>query len=1417
MCLYCHIPGPEKLADLDSFDLAFLTLTGHIEWRDPLDACFLMAVKSGGHSSLDYLWGPEADLMSRVIRKAWQEQGKPLAEKIVDCFDTSGDITVDKERLKKALKDSEKIGKKMWLACGGKVRAVFDSTVERARAHFDAQKEQDLAETRKDDFEDYVAEAMSSHVQAFLTKYPGRILHPEIQRLVGHVETKVDARLIDRGALTERLNMVAQGETYFDLLSDVEVGRAWTFTGIQLAQRQQVTEYVIIAEMDRNTCPVCERLHGRHFPVSGVASRMETALNSTDVETITSLFPFPRESQLDNVSQETIRDMHLAPPFHGNCRCDVHFLWKESAVATSRQEAPEPPKVLPGIGGKIPGVVDLVELPAAEAGGKGGVMSFEFAGKRFFAQRMDETRFMQEAAAAQAYEAAGLGNYVNPVYAATGLLDGKPVELIASELLEGYSSLAQVELYKRAAALDLTPDRIKQRLVLQDWLIGARDRSASNIMLNPKTGAIKLIDYDRAFDRHNPEWWNHELMGYFGDEKIMLDGPKGFKYPLRSYSHGKENFKFDPREIRDTIDSADEIVKAIKKMKLPDEVKDQWSGWMLKRKAALEKSLESLPGKEMPKLVKFPDSVPSTDLSGLLSDHWDKTRRQLSVVEATWRGETNPLAGEVGDVFYTKVLGHSEEDYQYIKRLLHSHGSGGEIQLVADRELKALLLDKTSSKAKMLHDITETETRLLRAFYDGHVQRLDDAIKEILEEIEADRRMGILTEYLEEDMRSRIEVLEAKKKWPPKLYRRTKEGGDLPGEVESWTLSSEGAETSHTVQGGLRIAPNVERDIGELLDEGYQSIGGIGRMTGAPGENEVTLINLRAVAEVAELEVEITDELADLLETKFFRELFDTDMEDLRKHPLWSKATNPSHHDEILDEIAKLRKFDGTPELLNKKDFEAAEGLRLLRGVSKPEFADEFKKGKYFSGRGTSGDGTYTAYGKKADEVAKYHATSKGELIDMKLRPTAKVIKYDDLIKEREAFLGKYSGMDKADALYEEILGLPKTPEGKKRREVLYPQYKKLIREASTRQVKLKMVFDDAGRMATFLGYDAIDVPDVQYMIVLNRTAVVVSKERKLIATAVEAAEEIAEGAVILTANQKAAINYVRENAKKFNEKHWRGWAKEFGMTEKEWISLREAVKSDFGTDKMPLVVNRTMNEKTSFPALMKDGRIKNQFELGKKATSGGAVGPYKGSARDVWERILFGEDAFHADEGYKAVGTGKAFPADLARERPVYGYINDNKRPRIYGRYGGAACKVRKSALNRVTFGIADSDKISRVTSKWGRAEVFTPDQPDYMIYKWIQDRIDDLWPRYLYQGGDRSDESKAKFTRNIIKKMLKGDRMGFGRTEYIEVQFHGGIDFARDIEKIYIPRKGFEHVRKLAEKYNIPVEYYDEYDEWK
>ena len=194
-------------------------------------------------------------------------------------------------------------------------------------------------------------------------------------------------------------------------------------------------------------------------------------------------------------------------------------------------------------------------------------------------------------------------------------------------------------------------------------------------------------------------------------------------------------------------------------------------------------------------------------------------------------------------------------------------------------------------------------------------------------------------------------------------------------------------------------------------------------------------------------------------------------------------SRNPE--DTILKEMLKDQGFDAKPTVVDDATFTALREddtyVYMGRGMSNDEavnvewFAENFKDGELFAGRGIFGNGTYMSPDEEVVQwFSRYAADgtprAHGTIVDSLLKPDAKVIDYDDA----------YRMMQEA------------TP---------YSERKKYMFGTNADDRVYGMM--DVGRWAVANGYDAIRIPnpviggspiEATYYNVLNRGALVVRR-----------------------------------------------------------------------------------------------------------------------------------------------------------------------------------------------------------------------------------------------------------------------------------------------------------------------------------
>jgi hypothetical protein len=201
-----------------------------------------------------------------------------------------------------------------------------------------------------------------------------------------------------------------------------------------------------------------------------------------------------------------------------------------------------------------------------------------------------------------------------------------------------------------------------------------------------------------------------------------------------------------------------------------------------------------------------------------------------------------------------------------------------------------------------------------------------------------------------------------------------------------------------------------------------------------------------------------------------------------------------SPEDTILKSMLKDQGFDAKPTVVDDVTFQALRDDKkytyMGRGMSNDEavnvewFAENFRAGELFAGRGVFGNGTYMSPSEDVVQwFSRYAADgtprAHGTIVDSLLKPNAKVIDYDDA----------YRMMQEA------------TP---------YSERKKYFALGSKRPGAINddrmYGLMDVGRWAVANGYDAIRIPnpviggsavDATYYNVLNRGALVVRRDTR--------------------------------------------------------------------------------------------------------------------------------------------------------------------------------------------------------------------------------------------------------------------------------------------------------------------------------
>jgi SPP1 gp7 family putative phage head morphogenesis protein len=232
--------------------------------------------------------------------------------------------------------------------------------------------------------------------------------------------------------------------------------------------------------------------------------------------------------------------------------------------------------------------------------------------------------------------------------------------------------------------------------------------------------------------------------------------------------------------------------------------------------------------------------------------------------------------------------------------------------------------------------------------------------------------------------------------------------------------------------------------------------------------------------------------------------------------------------DNTLKKLRDSRGFNELPTVLSKSQFDEFEGVSfdskvdfsglsieeiealrkkgvikdfqvLYRGVTEAKFVDEFKRKGHYAGFGVHGNGTYSAI--SDEEYAKQYGKN---VLKMKLKKDfnyiteehlgdKKAVLFDDLNKVEEKL---------ADIEYDKLVEMGKykkdhrlrdsLPELNKGLKSISNKYESLIMEHEKKKEYLEVLVYDNGKLATVLGYDGIYVEGREFMVIQNRSKVVV-------------------------------------------------------------------------------------------------------------------------------------------------------------------------------------------------------------------------------------------------------------------------------------------------------------------------------------
>lgn len=219
---------------------------------------------------------------------------------------------------------------------------------------------------------------------------------------------------------------------------------------------------------------------------------------------------------------------------------------------------------------------------------------------------------------------------------------------------------------------------------------------------------------------------------------------------------------------------------------------------------------------------------------------------------------------------------------------------------------------------------------------------------------------------------------------------------------------------------------------------------------------------------------------------------------------LYEKARNVNVEMTMQSAVAEKMGFGGKPaaivseeemdELVKQKDAfkEVRRGLSFGRESQRLTPAIEaFKEGELFAGRGIYGDGTYfdASTGKQFIEASAYADNNADAIIRAVLPTTAKIIEFDTASDLRLLFSNAANKSRPKELIENEIERVVRNGASRSDAKKVVALAEKMLAGPSSATGTM-----EEGAIATYLGYDAIIKQRNDYMVVLNRTALIIQR-----------------------------------------------------------------------------------------------------------------------------------------------------------------------------------------------------------------------------------------------------------------------------------------------------------------------------------
>lgn len=274
--------------------------------------------------------GVEAIAMAMVIKSVWA----PLAEDFYEELHTRAiDLQTGTVDHTKALEVHDKHRERMTVGFISQVENVVGDYSEMA---YEQGMRSAAPKATKDYMSDLVriTHAKRKNVSRTINRWFTATQGLYFERFIDPYLPYYEERLLELGLEVGTLNKIGRdykkfvaAEGYWDSVTDFNSHSAVIWGAVDAIHEQNFLYYRIVAQMDRNTCPVCVFYDGTTWSVADARRQLGDMLLMTAEESAAA-FPWPREKDLPESHSKIDEAPFGLPPFHLRCRCDVET-WRQ--------------------------------------------------------------------------------------------------------------------------------------------------------------------------------------------------------------------------------------------------------------------------------------------------------------------------------------------------------------------------------------------------------------------------------------------------------------------------------------------------------------------------------------------------------------------------------------------------------------------------------------------------------------------------------------------------------------------------------------------------------------------------------------------------------------------------------------------------------------------------------------------------------------------------------------------------------------------------------------------------------------------------------------------------------------------------------------------------------------------------------